>query len=146
MPVSRHLSRDEAFLLVGLLVADADGKRLPVEVDTLFDALERHSSRVEEPSRRLVQKLAAQVRERGLASLIGEVSRGLPRRADRSWAFGLAVEVAYADRELHPREMEHIADLGGALQLPDEDLLPLTKRPGFGPRAGAIARRPEGKA
>lgn len=128
MPAARHLSRDEAFLLVGLLVADADGKRLPVEVETLFDALERHSSRVDEPSRRLVQKLAAQVRERGLASLIGEVSRGLPGAQDRGWAFGLAVEVAYADRELHPREIEHIADLGQALQLPDEDVLALAKR------------------
>lgn len=129
MPVARHLSRDEAFMLVGLLVADADGKRLTVEVDTLFDALEKHSSRVGEPSRRLVQKLAAQVRERGLASLIGEVSRGLPRPVDRSWAFGLAVEVAYADRELHPREIDHIAELGTALQLPDEDLRPVTQRP-----------------
>ena len=75
-----------------------------------------------------MQKLAAQVRERGLTSLIGEVSRGLPRVADRSWAFGLAVEVAYADRELHPREVDHIADLGEALQLPDEDTLALTRR------------------
>ena len=128
MPAARHLSRDEAFLLVGLLVADADGKRLPVEVETLFDALERHSSRVEEPSRRLVQKLAAQVRERGLTSLIGEVSRGLPRVVDRSWAFGLAVEVAYADRELDPREAEHIAELGEALQLPEDDLRPIAQR------------------
>ncbi|MEA3136054.1 MAG: hypothetical protein QOJ26_1048 [Thermoplasmata archaeon] len=124
----RHLTRDESFLLVGLLVADADGKRLPVEVETLLDALERHSSRVDERSRRLVQKLAGQVRERGLASLIGEVSRGLPRLEDRSWAFGLAVEVAYADRELHPREADHIADLGDALQLPDEDVFAVVKK------------------
>jgi uncharacterized tellurite resistance protein B-like protein len=123
----RHLTRDESFLLVGLLVADADGKRLPVEVETLLDALERHSSRVEERSRRLVQKLAGQGRERGLASLIAEVSRGLPKLEDRSWAFGLAVEVAYADRELHPREVDHIADLADALQLP-EDVFALAKK------------------
>ena len=128
MPAARHLSRDEAFLLVGLLVADADGKRLPVEVETLFDALERHSSRVEEPSRRLVQKLAAQVRERGLASLIGEVSRGLPKPADRHWAFGLAVEVAFSDRHLHPAEADHIADLGDALNLSEDDIFTIAKR------------------
>ncbi|HUR24429.1 MAG TPA: TerB family tellurite resistance protein [Candidatus Thermoplasmatota archaeon] len=129
MPAARHLTRDEAFLLVGLLVADADGKRLPVEVETLLDALERHNSRVEEPSRRLVQKLAGQVRERGLPSLIGEVSRGLPLVEDRSWAFGLAIEVAYADRELHPKEIDHMADLGNALQLPDEGVFTVARRP-----------------
>lgn len=129
MPAARHLTRDESFLLVGLLVADADGRRLPVEVETLLDALERHNSRVEEPSRRLVQKLAAQVRERGLPSLIGEVSRGLPRVEDRSWALGLAVEVAYADRELHPHEVDHIADLCNALELPDGDALTVAERP-----------------
>lgn len=124
-----HLTRNESFLLVGLLVADADGKRLPVEVETLLDALENHSSNVEERSRRLVQKLAAQVRERGLASLIGEVSRGLPRPDDRRWAFGLAVEVAYADRFLDPREVDHIADLGQALELADEDIFTVAGRP-----------------
>lgn len=123
-----HLTRDESFLLVGLLVADADGKRLPVEVETVLQALERHSSRVDDRSRRLVQKLAAQVRERGLASLIGEVSRGLPKTEDRQWAFGLAVEVAFADRFLDPREVDHIADLGDALQLPDEDIYAVAKR------------------
>jgi uncharacterized tellurite resistance protein B-like protein len=117
-----RLTRNESFLLVGLLVADADGKRLPIEVDTLLDALERHSSRVDDRSRRLVQKLAAQVRDRGLGSLLGEVSRGLPTE-DRRWAFGLAVEVAYADRELHPREADHIADLGDALALDGDDVL-----------------------
>lgn len=116
-----HLKRDEALLLVGLLVADADGKRLPVEVETLLDALERRSSSVDERARRLVQRLAVQVRERGLGSLLGEVSRGLPRRDDRRWAFGLAVEVAYADRELHPSEVDHIALLGEALGLDDAE-------------------------
>lgn len=123
-----HLTRSESFLLVGLLVADADGKRLPIEVETLLDALERHSTAVDERSRRLVQKLAAQVRERGLASLIGEVSRGLPKPADRRWAFGLAVEVAFADRELHPREVDHIASLGEALDLPEEDVFTVAER------------------
>lgn len=117
-----RLTRDEAFLLVGLMVADADGKRLPVEVETLMDALERHSARVDDRSRRIVQRLAMDVRERGLPSLIGEVSRGLPRPEDRRWAFGLSVEVAYADRELHPLEIDHIADLGGALHLGEDDI------------------------
>jgi tellurite resistance protein len=125
---SGHLRRDEAFLLVGLLVADADGKRLPVEVDTLLDALERRHSAVDDRSRRLVQRLAVQVRERGLGSLLGEVSRGLPRREDRRWAFGLAVEVAYADRELHPQEIDHIADLGAALGLDDAAIDMLAER------------------
>ncbi len=124
-----HLTRNESFLLVGLLVADADGKRLPVEVETLLDALERHSSNVEERSRRLVQKLAAQVRERGLSSLIGEVSRGLPRPDDRRWAFGLAVEVAFADRFLDPREADHIADLGQALGLAEDDIFTIAGKP-----------------
>ena len=125
---SGHLRRDEALLLVGLLVADADGKRLAVEVDTLLDALERRHSAVDDRSRRLVQRLAVQVRERGLNSLIGEVSRGLPRRDDRRWAFGLAVEVAYADRELHPREVDHIAELGQALGLDDAEVDVLADR------------------
>jgi uncharacterized tellurite resistance protein B-like protein len=125
---SGHLRRDEAFLLVGLLVADADGKRLPVEVETLLDALERRHSAVDDRSRRLVQRLAVQVRERGLGSLLGEVSRGLPRRDDRRWAFGLAVEVAYADRELHAREVDHIAELGEALGLDDDEVDVLADR------------------
>ena len=123
-----HLTRDEAFLLVGLLVADADGKRLPIEVDTLLDALEKHNSRVGEPSRRLVQKMAASIRHRGLPALIGEVSRGLPKPADRHWAFGLAVEVAYSDRDLHPSEVDHIADLGDALNLGEDDIAAIAKR------------------
>jgi uncharacterized tellurite resistance protein B-like protein len=122
-----RLTRDEALLLVGLLVADADGRRLPVEIDTLLDALESRSSRVDERSRRLVQKLAAAVRERGLSSLLGEVSRGLPSPADRRWAFGLSVEVAYADRILHPSEADHIADLGDALGLDEHEVLSLAK-------------------
>jgi tellurite resistance protein len=135
---SGHLTRDESFLLVGLLVADADGKRLPVEVETLLDALERHSSRVGEGSRRRVQKLAAQVRDRGLSSLIAEVSRGLPKPEDRRWAFGLSVEVAFSDRHLDPREADHIADLGQALDLENEDLFAVAR----GKRAG----RPPGAA
>lgn len=123
-----HLTRDEAFLLVGLLVADADGKRLPVEVETLLDALESRNSRVGEASRRHVQKMAASIRHRGLPALIGEVSRGLPGTADRHWAFGLAVEVAYSDRDLHPAEMDHIADLGDALHLSEDDVHSLAKR------------------
>ena len=123
-----HLTRDESFLLVGLLVADADGKRLPVEVETLLDAMEKRNARVGDASRRLVQKLADSLRERGLSALIGEVSRGLPKPADRHWAFGLAVEVAYADRLLHPREADHIADLGDALQLSEDDIFTIAKR------------------
>lgn len=117
-----HLGRDEALLLVGLLVADADGKRLPVEVDTLLDALESRHAKVGDQGRKRVQRLAGSIRERGLPALLGEVSRGLPAEADRLWAFGLAVEVAYADRELHPREMDHIADLGDALRLAEDDV------------------------
>lgn len=124
----RHLGRDEAFLLVGLLVADADGKRLPVEVDTLLDALEARNSAVGEPARRLVQKMAASIRERGLGSLIGEVSRGLPRSTDRDWAFGLAVEVAFADRHLDPREVDQIAELGAAMHIGEDDVMALSRR------------------
>ena len=123
-----HLTRDEAFLLVGLLVADADGKRLPIEVDTLLDALEKRNSRVGDPARRHVQKLAGSIRQRGLAALIGEVSRGLPKPADRHWAFGLAVEVAFSDRHLHPAEVDHIADLGDALNLSEDDIFTIAKR------------------
>jgi len=122
-----RLTRDESFLLIGLLVADADGRRLPVEVDTLLDALEGRNVRVDDRSRRVVQKMAAGVRERGLASLLGEVSRGLPMATDRRWAFGLAVEVAYADRILHPSEADHIADLGEALGLDEHEVLSLAK-------------------
>ena len=123
-----HLTRDESFLLVGLLIADADGKRLPVEVDTLLDALEKHNAHVGEPARRHVQKLAASVRERGLRALIGEVSRGLPRPTDRHWAIGLAVEIAFADKHLHPTEADQIADIGEALQLPEADVAAIAKR------------------
>ena len=123
-----HLKRDEAFLLVGLLVADADGKRLPVEIETLLDALERHASSVDDRARRLVQRLAVQVRERGLGSLLGEVSRGLPGAAERAWAFGLAVEIAYADRELHPSEVDHIARLAEALGLAGDETFTVVRR------------------
>jgi uncharacterized tellurite resistance protein B-like protein len=123
-----RLTRDEAFLLVGLLVADADGKRLPIEVDTLLDALERRNAAVDASARRLVQAMAGDVRRRGLPALIGEVSRGLPKPADRHWAFGLAVEVAYADRQLHSTEVDHIADLGQALHLSDDDIDLLARR------------------
>ncbi|MFA5944395.1 MAG: TerB family tellurite resistance protein [Candidatus Thermoplasmatota archaeon] len=123
-----HLQRDEAFLLVGLLVADADGKRLPVEIETLLDALERRASSVDDRARRLVQRLAVQVRERGLGSLLGVVSRGLPGAEDRAWAFGLAVEVAYADHELHSTEVEHIARLGEALGLTGDEAFALTTK------------------
>lgn len=123
-----HLTRDESFLLVGLLIADADGKRLQVEVDTLLDSLEKHNAHVGEPARRHIQKLAASVRHRGLPSLIGEVSRGLPRPADRHWAFGLAVEVAFADKLLHPSEADQIAALGEALHLSEDDISTVAKR------------------
>jgi len=122
-----RLTRDEAFLLVGLLVADADGRRLPVEVETLLDRLEKRNATVEERSRRFVQSLAMRVRERGLAALLGEISRGLPQDGDRRWAFGLAVEVAFADRVLHPSEVEHIADLGDALGLDENEVLMITQ-------------------
>lgn len=123
-----HLTRDEAFLLVGLLVADADGRRLPVEVDTLLDSLEKKNAHVGEPARRHIQKLAATIRTRGLAALIGEVSRGLPKPADRHWAFGLAVEIAFSDKLLHPSEVDQIADLGDALQLSEDDIYTISKR------------------
>ena len=122
-----RLTRDEAFLLVGLLVADADGRRLQVEVDTILDALQGRSSKVDERSRCAVQAMAQSVRERGLGALLGEVSRGLPSPADRRWAFGLAVEVAFADRFLHPSEVDHIADLGDALGLDEHEVLSLVK-------------------
>lgn len=122
------LLRDEAFLLVGLLVADADGRRLPVEVDALLDALERRHARVDERGRLLAQVLAAQVRERGLASLLGQVKRALPSPGDRHWAFGLAVEVAFADRSLHAGEVEGIADLGHALGLTEDQVEVLVPR------------------
>lgn len=128
MPDAGRLTRDEAFLLVGLLVADADGRRLPIEVETLLDRLQKRNAQVEERSRRLVQSMAASVRERGLAALLGEITRALPRPEDRRWAFGLAVEVAYADRVLHPSEVEHIADLGDAIGLDENDVLTLTGR------------------
>jgi tellurite resistance protein len=121
------VTRDEAFLLVGLLVADADGRRLPVEVETILDALESRSSRVDEASRRRVQRLAESVRRRGLQVLLREVVRGLPTPADRRWAFGLSVEVAFADRFLHPSEVDHIADLGDALGLDEHEVLSLVK-------------------
>jgi tellurite resistance protein len=122
-----RLTRDESFLLVGLLVADADGRRLPVEVETLLDSLEGRNVRVEDRSRRLVQKLAAEVRTRGLNSLLGEVVRGLPETSDRRWAFGLAVQVAYADRILHPSEVDHIAELGDAIGLDEHEVMTLAK-------------------
>lgn len=121
------LTRDEAFLLVGLLVADADGRRLPVELDTILDALQSHSSDVSEGSRARVQAMAHAVRERGLLALLQEVARGLPSPADRRWAFGLAVEVAFADRFLHPSEVDHIADLGDALGLDEHEVFSLVK-------------------
>lgn len=128
MSARGHLTRDESFLLVGLLVADADGKRLPVEVDTILDALERRSGKVADAGRRLVQQMAADVRSRGLTALIGEVSRGLPKPEDRTWAFGLAVEVAFADRFLHPNEVDHIVELGEALHLAEDDLYAIANR------------------
>ena len=127
MPDSALLTRDEAFLLVGLLVADADGRRLPIELDTILDALEGHASHVPDSARARVQELARSVRERGLLALLEQVSRGLPSPADRRWAFGLAVEVAFADRFLHPSEVDHIADLGDALDLDEHEVFSLVK-------------------
>lgn len=121
------LSRDESFLLVGLLVADADGRRLPVELDTIMASLQSRSARVGEAARRRVQGMADRVRGQGLGTLLGEVSRGLPSPADRRWAFGLAVEVAFADRFLHPSEVDHIADLGDALGLDEHEVFSLVK-------------------
>lgn len=123
-----RLVRDEALLLVGLLVADADGKRLPVEVEALLDALERRHARVDERGRHLVQVLAAQVRDRGLPSLLAQVQRSLPTDEDRRWAFGLAIEVAYSDGSLHLHEAEDIADLGHALGLARDDVQVLVRR------------------
>lgn len=124
---SGRLTRDEAFLLVGLLVADADGRRLPVEVQAILDALEGRHARVDEPARLAVQETAESVRRRGLDALLQEVVRGLPSPADRRWAFGLAVEVAFADRFLHPSEVDHIADLGDALGLDEHEVFTLVK-------------------
>ena len=124
---SGRLTRDESFLLVGLLVADADGRRLPVEVDTILDALQTRHSTVSPEARAFVQQKAAGVRASGLMGLLEEVARGLPSPADRRWAFGLAVEVAFADRLLHPSEVDHIADLGDALGLDEHEVFSLVK-------------------
>jgi tellurite resistance protein len=124
---SGGLTRDEAFLLVGLLVADADGRRLPVEVSTILDALAGRGADVGEASRAFVQRKADDIRSRGLLALLDEVARGLPDPADRRWAFGLAVEVAFADRFLHPSEVDHIADLGDALGLDEHEVFSLVK-------------------
>lgn len=122
-----HLTRDESFLLVGLLVADADGRRLPVEVQAILDALQARHLEVDAYSRASVQEKAASVRSHGLDALLREVSRGLPEAADRRWAFGLAVEVAFADRFLHPSEVDHIAELGDALGLDEHEVFSLVK-------------------
>jgi uncharacterized tellurite resistance protein B-like protein len=52
----------------------------------------------------------------------------LPQRDDRHWALGLAIEVAFADRELHPTEVDDIADLADALGLTDDDVLDAERR------------------
>jgi tellurite resistance protein len=124
---SGHLTRDEAFLLVGLLVADADGRRLPVEVQTILDALQTRHVRADDFARVVVQEKAARVRAHGLDALLREVTGGLPSPSDRRWAFGLAVEVAFADRFLHPSEVDHIADLGDALGLDEHEVFSLVK-------------------
>ncbi len=137
MARSRSLTKDEAVLLLGLMIADSDGERLAVEVDAALTRMEGRRARIDSSSRAYVEGLAAAARGGGKADILAWVAQTL-QPGERLWAMQVAVAVACADGNLDAAELDGITEIAEALGVLRSDAVRLVV--GSGPPRKLAAR------
>ncbi len=122
------LTRDEAVVLLGVLVADADGKRSPPESEALKRRLQVARSLLHPDSLATVEAWNREARTAGAAPVLQSLGYALTEAADRLWALKTAVWIAYADHVLRDEEAEQIAAVARTLGVPPRDVERLARR------------------
>jgi tellurite resistance protein len=115
--VKVDLHREEAPLMLALLVAGADGQADSREARILAEFARGHAVQPE-PSRRLADLLATL----GLERTVHAVAASLPTPVERRDALRLALAVAFSDGRLAPAEADRVAHVADALRLDEDDL------------------------
>jgi tellurite resistance protein len=115
--VKVDIHREEAPLMLALLVAGADGRADAREAQILAAFARSHAVRPQ-PSRRLAELLAAL----GLDRTVHAVAGSLPTPTERRDALRLALDVAFSDGRLATGEADRVAHVADALGLDEADL------------------------
>lgn len=117
------LGRDEATLMLALLVGGADGQAHAAEEAAIRKRLLPHLGRLgadgEERTIRLLGELLTTI---GLDRTLSSLRAVYRMQEERVEAFRLAAHVAFADGRLRAAEADRVAQIAAALQLTEAEL------------------------
>lgn len=142
----KGIGRDEAAVMLALLVGAADGKPQPEEeaeiLARLGPQLGRLGPKGQAETVRLLGELLGTI---GLDRTLSSIRTALPVPTDRIDAVRVAVDVAFADGRLAPAEAQRVADIADALGLEEPELRAILAGR-TGPTKGTSAGESQGKA
>ena len=131
MAAKTGLDRDEATLMLALLVGQADGVSDPAEEQAILARLAPQLGRLgPDGQQRAVEVLADLLAKLGLDRTLSSIRAAYPFHEAAVEGFRVAAGVAFADGKLTADEAQRVAHIATALRLSEAELRASLPKPG----------------